>query len=111
MSTTTPPQAPAAYKVDDYVFLIRYEWPEGGSREEGCFTARVEEMPGVIVGGLTAEAALSEVRAVLAEVIDWYAQEDWTLPPPGSRPPYCYAKKIPIRIYRLKKKKKAVGGA
>jgi len=104
MPTRTPPHTHKTYKVDDYVFLIRYEWPEGGTQEEGCFTARVEEMPGVIVGGLTAESALSEVRAVLAEVIEWYAQEDWPLPLPGSRPPYRYAKKAPIRIYKPKKK-------
>jgi|GEM_PF-2253335 len=107
MLTKTTSQAPAAYKVDDYGFIIRYQWPTGGTREEGCFTAQVEEMPGVIVGGLTAEAALSEVRAVLAEVIAWYAEEVRPLPVPGSRPPYRYAKKTPLRIDKSKRRKKA----
>jgi len=55
--------------------------------ETACYTAQVLEMPGLIYGGRTPEAALSECRAELADTIVWFAEEGWALPEPGSRPP------------------------
>jgi len=74
------------YTVDDYEIRVRYEcYPE--HPETACYTAQVLEMPGLIYGGRTPEAAVSECRAELADTIKWFAEEGWELPEPGSRPP------------------------
>jgi len=65
---------------------VRYDYhPE--HPESACYTAQVAEMPGLILGGRTPEAAVSECRAELADTIVWFNEEGWTLPEPGSRPP------------------------
>jgi len=78
---TTSTSANAPYSVDDYEILVRFD-PQ--SLE---FTAQVVELPGIILGGVTPEAALSQTRWLLGSIIKDYAARGDTLAPPGSRPP------------------------
>jgi len=71
---------PNPYSVDDYEIRVCY------NHEAGEFTAQVVEMPGIILGGPSATAALEEARTALADTIEWYNEDGDIMPPPGSRP-------------------------
>jgi len=83
------------YTVDDYEIYVRYECPPEHP-ETACYTARVAAMPGLIYGGRTAEAALSECRAELADTIKWFEEEGWQMPHPEYRPPDRYPDAQPV---------------
>jgi len=84
------------HTVDDYEILVRYDV------EAGEFTAQVIEMPGVILGAVTAEAALSTTRWMLGEILADCAREGDTPPPPGSRPPARYEEALPEPLVKAK---------
>jgi len=78
MNKTT---APLAYSgKDDYEIRVRY------SAAHEAFIAHVAEMPGIVLEGRTAEAAVSEVRFVLGRIIETYARDNDPLPAPGDIP-------------------------
>jgi|GEM_PF-446728 len=78
MNKTT---APLSYSgKDDYEIRVRY------SPSHEAFIAHVAEMPGIILEGRTAEAAVSEVRFVLGRIIETYARDNEPLPVPGDIP-------------------------
>jgi len=84
------------HTVDAYEILVRYDV------EAGEFTAQVLEMPGVILGGVTAEAALSTTRWMLGEILADCEREGEHPPPPGSRPPERYEEALPEPLVKSK---------
>jgi len=79
--TTTPASSTAAYSVDDYQILVRYDV------QALEFTAQVVELPGIILGGITPEAAISQTRWLLGKILNDKAARGKGIAPPGSRPP------------------------
>jgi len=81
MKQTTTTTAAAAYSVDDYQILVRYDV------QALEFTAQVVELPGIILGGVTPEAAISQTRWLLGKILSDKAARGKGIAPPGSRPP------------------------
>jgi len=84
------------HTVDNYEIIVRYDV------DAGEFTAQVVEMPGVILGGVTAEAALSTTRWMLGQILADCAREGDTPPPPGSRPPARYDEALAEPLVKVK---------
>jgi len=91
-------QSPYHYTVDDYEICVRYEWPHARP-EEGCYTARVAAMPGLIYGASTPEAALSICRAELADTLEWFKRDGHAMPHPDYRPPDTYPDALPSPLW------------
>jgi len=77
----TAPTPAATYSVDDYQILVRYDV------QALEFTAQVVELPGIILGAITPEAAISQTRWLLGKILSDKAARGKGIAPPGSRPP------------------------
>ena len=67
----------------------RYEVIIYWSAEDGAFIAEVPELPGCAADGATYEAALSNVKTVIAEWIDTARELERPIPEPRGRLMYA----------------------
>ena len=67
----------------------RYEVIIYWSAEDGAFIAEVPELPGCAADGATYEAALSNVKTVIAEWIDTARDLERPIPEPRGRLMYA----------------------
>jgi predicted HicB family RNase H-like nuclease len=76
--------------------IDRYTYREEWSEEDDAYVARCLEFPSIAAHGPTPEAALSELRAVVAVVVEDLAAEGADIPEPfGTR---SYSGKLVLRI-------------
>ena len=68
---------------------MKYEVIIYWSAEDGAFIAEVPELPGCAADGATYEAALSNVKAVIAEWIDTARELERPIPEPRGRLMYA----------------------
>ena len=83
-------------RSDTYTF--REEW----SDEDGVYIARCLELPSIAAHGDTPEAALKELRSVVAVVVEDMAKQGEKIPEPLSTRPYSgrLVLRIPKEVHR-----------
>ncbi len=74
----------------------RYTYREEWSEEDGVYIARCLEFPSLLAHGESPESALSELRGVVASVVEDMTQTGESLPEPfGSK---VYSGKLVLRL-------------
>jgi predicted HicB family RNase H-like nuclease len=76
--------------------LDRYTYREEWSEEDDAYIARCLEFPSLATHGPSPELALTELRAVVASVVEDLSRSDESIPEPlGSR---AYSGKLVLRL-------------